>query len=270
MFMALLRNGESIDPHHLPHVWRATALASLGMDALPTGYPALDAQLPGGGWPAAGLVELLQSPVRGFLEACPQHDFDLLRPVLARLMAQGRGPVVLVGSPQPSGTRCALSPFTPGLAARGLPPECWLWVQADTPAQHVWACEQVLRCAEVVAVLAWLPQPASEALRRLHRGALETGKPLFVFRPATVSAVASAAPLRLQLDGVDALRVRVLKRRGPPLEQPVQLEPHSERLAEALAARRKPAGMLSVPAVPVIPGARRIAEKAGHALDCSI
>ena len=39
-------------------VWRGGALAQ-AVSAIPTGFAALDAQLPGGGWPRQGLTELL-------------------------------------------------------------------------------------------------------------------------------------------------------------------------------------------------------------------
>ena len=237
-------------PLQLPHVWRAQSLALAAGAVLPSGFAALDAQLPGGGWPAAGAVELLQEPGA-------QHDWRLLLPVLGSLVAQRSGPVVLVGVPQlqvpqAPGQMPGLMPFGPALAAQGLPPERLLWVQADAPAARLWACEQALRCADVLAVLAWLPRLtgcAPEALRRLHLGALDHGKPLFLLRPASARQAASAAPLRLLLGGVDALELRIFKRRGPPLMQPLLLAAWPERLAATLAARRRPAPRVARPVV---------------------
>ena len=40
-------------------VWQASRLAHAGAAALPTGFATLDAELPGGGWPAGALIELL-------------------------------------------------------------------------------------------------------------------------------------------------------------------------------------------------------------------
>lgn len=40
-------------------VWQASRLAQAGGAVLPTGFAALDAELPGGGWPAGALIELL-------------------------------------------------------------------------------------------------------------------------------------------------------------------------------------------------------------------
>ena len=237
-------------------VWRADQLGQSPARVLPAGHALLDAQLPGGGWPSAGLVELLQAqPVR--------HEWQLLLPALAAQVRAHRGPVALVGAPPAPACQkpaTVLMPFGPALAAQGLPPERLLWVQVAEPAARLWACEQVLRCAEVMAVLAWLPQARPDALRRLHLGAVEHGKPLFVFRPARARLESSAAPLRLLLDGVDALQVQVLKRRGPPLEQTVRLSARAPRLAALLAARQATGPR----AAPVQKG------KVFHALDCAV
>jgi protein ImuA len=241
-----------------PDLWTGDSLARNHLPVLPTGHAALDAQLPGGGWPSAGLVELLLAHV-------VQHEWQLLLPFLAAQVQAHPGPVALVGappapgnpkpsSPKPSspmpGTlpMSTLMPFGPALAAQGLPPERLLWVQAAEPAARLWAAEQALRCADVVAVLAWLPQVRPDALRRLHLGAVEHNKPLFVLRPARCRHEASAAPLRLLLDGVDALDVQVLKRRGPPLVQAVRLPARGPRLAALLASRSAGQRALPVPA----------------------
>ena len=236
-----------------PDLWTGDALARNHLPVLPTGHAALDAQLPGGGWPSAGLVELLLAHV-------VQHEWQLLLPFLAAQVQAHPGPVALVGAPpapgnpKPSSPKpgtlpmSTLMPFGPALAAQGLPPERLLWVQTPEPAARLWATEQVLRCADVVAVLAWLPQVRPDALRRLHLGAVEHNKPLFVLRPARCRHEASAAPLRLLLDGVDTLDVQVLKRRGPPLVQAVRLPARGPRLAALLASRSAGTRALPVPA----------------------
>lgn len=241
-------------------LWTGDAFARNHLPVLPTGHAALDAQLPGGGWPSAGLVELLLAqPVR--------HEWQLLLPLLAAQVRALPGPVALVGAPLARGSPTPgptlmpfLVPFGPALAAQGLSPERLLWVQAIEPAARLWACEQVLRCADVVAVLAWLPQVRPDALRRLHLGAVEHGKPLFVLRPARARLEPSAAPLRLLLDGVDTLEVQVLKRRGPPLEHTVRLPARPPRLS-ALLATRAGKGLQATPALP---------RKVSHALDRAV
>jgi protein ImuA len=210
------------DPLALPSVWRVEDLAPEGQ-ALPSGHPALDAQLPGGGWPVGSMVEILQR------QAAP-HVWQLLLPALAQASALHAGPVVLVGAPH--------EPFGPSLGAQGLPGERLLCVRADPSAARLWACEQALRCGEVAAVIGWLPQARSAELRRLQLAAQQFSRLLFVFRGIDARHDASPARLRLLVDGVDSLELRILKRRGPPLESPLSLPAHSKRLAALLEARK--------------------------------
>lgn len=219
-------------------VWRADALAAPRAQTLPSGDAALDAQLPGGGWPVGALTELLQAP--GI-----HNEWRLLLPALAR---SGSGPVVLVAPPH--------LPFAPALQAQGLQAQRLLWLGAadgqDTAA--LWLSEQALRCAAVDAVLAWLPQVRPEQLRRLQWAAAEHHKLLFVLRPTAAQAQASPAVLRLLLDFDDggALSVHILKRRGPPLADPLHLAARPAALLRLLASV-KPSPMTEAGASPVAP-----------------
>lgn len=205
-------------------VWHADALAVSHAQVVSTGDAVLDAQLPGGGWPVGAMTEILQTPG-------VHSEWRLLLPALARC---GSGPVVLVGAPQ--------VPFAPALAAQGLHAQRLLWVTEPAAATRLWVAEQALRCAEVDAVLAWLPQARSDQLRRLQMAAAEHSKLLFVLRPAQAQWDASPAALRLCVapagEGArgDALEVQVLKRRGPPLVQPLHLMARPAGLALLLAA----------------------------------
>lgn len=202
-------------------VWQADALARAPGRVLATGDAVLDAQLPGGGWPLGALTEILQAPG-------VHAEWRLLLPALVHC---GAGAVVLVGAPQ--------VPFVPALAAQGLPAHRVLWVDAPVASQRLWSAEQALRCAGVDAVLAWLAPVRPDQLRRLQMAAAEYAKLLFVLRPEQAQGESSPAVLRLRLDITapdDALAVHVLKRRGPPLTQPVQLAARPARLAHLLAA----------------------------------
>ncbi len=138
---------------------------------------------------------------------------------------------MLVGAPH--------CPFGPALAARGLSPERLLWVKAPSAAARLWAAEQALRCADVPAVMAWLPQVQAKELRRLHLAARQRRKLLVVVRAVASLRQASPAPLRLVLEGVDELRVRIVKRKGPPLETSIVLPAWPERLQALLRSRRR-------------------------------
>ena len=234
-------------------VWSADTLGGAPGATLASGYAALDAVLPGAGWPLDALSELLQPP--GF-----HAEWRLLLPALVRLQQASPGALVLVGPPH--------VPFGPSLQAQGLAVQRLLWLQVSEPQARLWATEQALRCAGVLAVLAWLPQVRAEQLRRLQLAAQTHGKPLFALRPAQAQAESSPAVLRLllapspdspavqthtqgqtQVQGTDALCLHVLKRRGPPLLQPLLLPGRQGRLSAWLAL-----------------GAKAV-EGGGHALD---
>jgi len=216
-------------------VWRADELARNTGATRPTGHAALDAALPGGGWPVGALVEVLQAQAG-------QGEWRLLLPALVACTQPGPPPgaLVLVNPPH--------RPFVPGLAAQGLDAARLLALQGPTlasdAAARVWACEQALRCAGVAAVLAWLPQVRPEQLRRLQMAAQNFQQQLFVMRPLAAQHEASPAALRLLLEsgageGADALTLRLLKRRGPPLTTLLVLPARAERLQALLAASRQ-------------------------------
>src|ERR1035437_149775 len=85
-------------------IWRGTEVAQASQSVVASGFPALDAQLPGGGWPCNCLTELLQ----------PQPslcEWRLLSPALAVLVASS-GQILLVGPPK--------RPHAPGLLKLGI------------------------------------------------------------------------------------------------------------------------------------------------------
>ena len=176
-------------------VWRGRPQATPPATAPhPTGHPALDARLPGGGWPPAALSEVL-------LAAPGQGELALVWPTLARL-SQQQQTIVLIAPPY--------LPHAPGWAGAGLALNQVQVVRA-TPRDALWAAEQCLRSAACAAVLCWPQQADDRALRRLQVAA-ETGQCLgFAFRDLRQARNASPAPLRLQLEHG---QVRVLKCRG--------------------------------------------------------
>lgn len=242
-------------------VWRAAELGSHSLPALDTGYAPLNQVLPGGGWPQGALVEMLQ-PQAGL------HEWGLLAPALAAVQAAAPAKlVVLVGAPW--------LPFGPALGARQLNMQRVLCVHSQGPAL-LWATREALQCADVAAVLAWLPDARSAHLRRLQMAAHAHSQLLFVFRPLRAQLESSPAPLRLLLEGAAAeegnLRVHVLKRRGPPLVAPLLLATRPARLTALLAAsrervrrRREEAGG-PVPRLQPAPAAASVASGEVHAL----
>lgn len=181
-------------------LWRGHG-GALARSALPTGFAALDAALPGGGWPAAALSEILL-PVDGV------GELHILWPLLTRLSNEG-GRIVLVAPPY--------IPFAPAWAAAGIALPQLQVVQTDEDRNAMWVAEQCLRSAACAAVLCWPRQADPRTLRRLQLAA-ETGQCQgFVMRPASAAAQPSMATLRILIE-VDPMRWRVLKCRGgnPP------------------------------------------------------
>ncbi|MDP9603018.1 UNVERIFIED_ORG: protein ImuA [Variovorax paradoxus] len=208
-------------------VWHADELGLADAQVLATGHAALDAELPGGGWPVGAMTELL-------LPAPEAHVWRLLLPALAQAVATRGGPVVLIGAPY--------EPCGASLAAQGLPVEALMCVRSEAPAARLWACEQALRCADIAAVVAWLPQARVGELRRLQLAAAQHEVLLFVCRPGSVALSASPARLRIRAgrSETDASQIEldILKRRGPPLSAPVMLPARNERMTALLAAAR--------------------------------
>lgn len=193
----------------LPPLWHADRLAEVGLPVASTGYAALDAQLPGGGWPLAGLTELLsRAPGSGEL------------PLLAPALREAAGPLVCIAPPW--------RPYGPALRRLGLPLERLIWIDAEPGRDAGWAAEQALRSRACRWVLLWWHDAAPlrpETLRRLHLGAMDAGCALIALRPLASRERASPAPLRLAL-GLNApgqLDVEVFKRRGPPAAAPLRL-----------------------------------------------
>jgi hypothetical protein len=179
------------------------------MPAAPTGYAALDAEFPGGGWPAGGLVEVL-------CRAEGVGELQIVLPALAALTAAGHR-VAWLAPPY--------LPYAPALRAAGVRLEHLTVVRAPGRRDALWAAEQALRARTFHALLLWLPRANYPELRRLAVAA--QGAPGFVlaFRPPEAACESSPAVLRLALNpGWDsALKVHILKRRGAPVEMRLPL-----------------------------------------------
>jgi protein ImuA len=202
--------GEALPVPVRSALWFGHQLGTADVPTVPSGFPALDAELPGGGWPLAGLTELLQ-------EAGPGGgELALLAAAQARAAAQG-GEVVWIAPPH--------TPCAPALQALGMPLERFLWLAPADPKEAAWAAEQVLRSGTCAWVQWWSPSIAPEVLRRLHLAALDHHCPLLLLRPAVARQQASPAPLRLACTPLPRrhLEVRILKRRGSVLARAITL-----------------------------------------------
>jgi hypothetical protein len=199
-----------------PSVWRGRSRAAV--ETLSTGFAALDAGLPGGGWPRHGLVEVL-TPRPGV------GELYLLLPALAALSRATPARWCAWVSPPHE-------PFAPGLEAQGVRLERMLIVrpftkEGDGVNMNMWALEQALRSGACGMALAWLPRASPRAIRRLQLAA-EQGRTLGVlYRSQQFAHLASPAMLRVVLDPVKesgryGARVTLLKSRGGSRE-PIDL-----------------------------------------------
>jgi hypothetical protein len=230
--------GRAAGLQQLAHLWRADEIApAAGRDAtVASGFAALDAELPGGGWPQGQLVELL-------LDAPGIGELSLLAPALARCTQDARACVWVLPCERAASTALPTLPYPPALAAAGVDLARALFVQPETPREAFWAIEQSLRAAHLGALLAWLPPTTSSregefrALRRLQLLAGRQQALVFLLRDARALHAPSPAALRLQLAARDGeLAVTILKRRGRPLLDPVALQVHPAHWRHAEAA----------------------------------
>jgi len=188
-----------------PAIWRGRSTARTA--TLGTGCRRLDEALPGGGWPAAGLTEILTA--RSGL-----GELRLLIPLLATLGCESPARWAAWISPP-------FEPYAPALIAAGVPLERQLVVRTADPA---WAIEQALDSGGCAIVLAWFVAVATAhtrkaaplgALRRLQLATQRSQVPAFLFRPLDAAAQSSPAELRLVFEpSLEGGRLQLLKSRG--------------------------------------------------------
>ena len=237
-----------------PHIWRGGGRHP-SWSTRSTGFEALDQHLPGGGWPATGLTEIV-------VDQYGIGELSLLMPALVRVgqhSEQGGGWIVWVSPP--------FIPYAPALRRQGIDLSRVLLVHKATPkggdrpaygshgpwdspdheplsalpgGRHdsLWAMEQALRFGSCTVVLAWVKSADETALRRLQLAAEEGQCWAVLFRPLEALNQRSPAALRIRLMRADGLtHVKILKcRGGRPGVIPVRLQDQGE------AEGRRPGG----------------------------
>ena len=115
-------------------------------------------------------------------------------------------------------------PYAPALAQMGIALDRCMVVRPANKEDALWATEQALRSGACGAVLFWLAQDEYAWLRRFQMAA-EAGRSMAVYyRSSAAERLSTPAHLRVVLEPcADALRIRIPKRRGPPLLAPVCL-----------------------------------------------
>jgi hypothetical protein len=182
-----------------------------------TGRRALDARLPGGGWPTASLVEVL-------IDASGLGEIQLFLPALVQSQRKRDGDapwIVWIAPPH--------EPFAPALAQQGIELSRFIIVRPPSAMEALWAAEQALSSGVCAAVLLWLKGTDDRWLRRLKLAAEEGGALGVLFRPERHRFESSPAVLRLLLSqGEREPRLSLLKvqggRPGPIEPEPSPLE----------------------------------------------
>lgn len=191
----------------VPVLWRGRDSTGSTTD-IETGFDALDAALPGGGWPIGALTEILsEQPGIG--------ELRLVMPALARLGLNGRRQA-WIAPPH--------IPYPPALLASGIDLGSTLFVRPDHSADTLWATEKMLRSGTCGAVLAWPKTSDFRVLRRLQLAAEQGQCWGILFRAPQFASQPSPAALRLRLRARDdRLEVQILKVRGACHHQVVHL-----------------------------------------------
>lgn len=220
----------------LPGVWRGGELERAARPCVPTGHAALDAELPGGGWPVGTLSEVLH-------DAAGIGEVRLLAGALARA-AEGERLIAWINAPH--------LPYAPALAQAGIPLERCVVVRPANREDALWAAEQALKSGACGALLLWMERFAEEYpwLRRLQMAAEAGGSMAVMFRSTAAERHSTPAHLRVAVAREPgALQVRIAKRRGPPLAAPIRLE----LPAHPSFARKAPSAPAAARAVPRVP-----------------
>src|SRR2546425_9687586 len=134
-----------------PDIWRGDSLNRAGAPVVSCGFPALDAELPGRGWPAGALTEIL-----------PAHEgigeLRLLGPALAGLSRRGLR-LAWIAPPH--------LPYAPALAAAGIDIARVVIVRPASPIEKLWAGGQGAAPDARGAGVAWAPRGEATGVPRL-------------------------------------------------------------------------------------------------------
>lgn len=164
-----------------------------------TGLAALDAQLPGHGWPQASVTEL-----------CATHAdigaLSALVPTMARLTREDRKVALMA----PENLAEVEQLGEQGVRLRHVT------VLRAHEENTLWAMEQKLRSGEIAMLVAWVDRLGNGDVRRLQAAAAASGAMVMLFRKPGAARFARASTLHLLLrPGTDGLLdIEILKPRG--------------------------------------------------------
>lgn len=181
-----------------------------------SGWDALDRLLPGGGYPAHAVTELL-------VETAGLGELSLLLACLAqRLSTHPDSRVGLIAPPRPLNA--------PALAAQGLNTRRLPLIAGGDDGECVWAIEQMARSGGFAGFVFWSDNLTNTALRKLQLAAEDAACPVFVYRDLACAGQRSPAALRLAItQGDRGQRIEIRKCRGPAGARLEGLQPDRDR-----------------------------------------
>ncbi|WP_051219324.1 translesion DNA synthesis-associated protein ImuA [Oceanobacter kriegii] len=181
-------------------VWQARRQPEFARKQVSSGFPELDAQLPGGGWQAGQLCEIYQ-------QGLGTGELSLILPALAKLSQQPRW-ILWVAPPA--------IPYAPTLSQAGVNLKHILVVRPKSYKEAIWCLEEGLRSGHCSAVLGWLGEWHKQHIRRLQIAAADADSHCWVWPQTGFDASGSPAALRLGVQRLSArqLQVQCFKRRG--------------------------------------------------------
>lgn len=204
-------------------LWRGSQLGRASGQTVDTGYAALSAELPGGGWPQGALVELL-------LQQKGTGEIRLLAPALASISSRS----IAVLQP-PHLLNAAALPYV------GVPTEKIILLRPKLTADALWSAEQILKAGTCGALIFWQENIRTESLRRLQVVAKACNALFFVIRPLARAVDPSPAELRLTVRPCEGgVSIEVIKRKGRTMAGSlvIELRPSSILLSPHGRVRR--------------------------------
>ncbi len=181
-------------------------------DTIGCGFPALEEELYGSGWPLGSTIEFLS-------DATGLGAMGLFLPAMQKLSEQGRW-LTFIAPPY--------IPYAPLLEARGINSGQVLLVHPNSREDLLWSTEQALRSTTCSAVFSWLGagKYRYSELRKLQLAASSSDSLSVLFRPT--EAAQSHAPASLRLQMREYRQVHILKQRGGNQHIDVDLPPSDD------------------------------------------
>jgi cell division inhibitor SulA/protein ImuA len=140
-------------------------------------------------------------------------------------------------------------PYAPALAQSGIPLDRCIVVRPSSSEDALWAAEQALKSGACGAILLWLQGVKNQYawLRRLQMAA-ESGRAMAIFFRSSADEIVST-PAHLRVVAVreaGLLKVRIPKRRGPPLASAIAID---ARVIPLRRSQRVEAARVSLPSL---------------------